>query len=177
MLWNIPYLKRNTYIQSPSSHNDHVIYGPGFGLESTGKVALIRRDVYRGKDIGRDFRNHLRSCMRNLEFEHSLAHPHVLTGSAKESDGSLNYEYTLFYTDYHIALLGWRKFQRNYPSNILEVICRKLSLMTELKHVLWVLHCIFNLFWRILGHILANRISWRFHRRQKFSQPHSNNFN
>ena len=55
---------RNAYLQAPSSQKDYVVCGPEFGLENVGRIALIRRALYGGKTAGRDFRNHLCSCMR-----------------------------------------------------------------------------------------------------------------
>ena len=60
----------NAYLQAPSSQKDYVICGPEFGLEKVGKVALIHRALYGGKSAGKDFRNHLRSCMRHLDSFH-----------------------------------------------------------------------------------------------------------
>ena len=57
---------RNAYLQAPSLQKAYVICGPGFGLEHVGKRALIKRALYGGKAAGRDFRNHIRCCMRHL---------------------------------------------------------------------------------------------------------------
>jgi hypothetical protein len=59
---------RNAYLQAPSSCKDYIVCGPEFGIENVGKVALIHRALYGGKSPGRDFRNHLCSCMRHLGF-------------------------------------------------------------------------------------------------------------
>lgn len=59
---------RNTYLQAPSSQKDFVICGPEFEVENVGKTALIYRALYGGKTAGKDFRNHLRTCMRHLDF-------------------------------------------------------------------------------------------------------------
>ena len=83
---------RNAYLQGPSSRRDYIIWGPEFVLENVGKVTLIHRGLYGGKNAGRDFRNHLRSCMRHLEFEHSLADPDVWMRPAKKLDGSEYYD-------------------------------------------------------------------------------------
>ena len=90
---------RNAYLQAPSSQKDYVICGPEFGIENIGRVALIHRALYGGKSAGKDFRNHLRSCMRHLHFESCLADPDVWMRPAKRSDGSDYYEYILLYTD------------------------------------------------------------------------------
>ena len=79
---------RNAYLQAPSSQKDYVICGPEFGLENVGKVALIHRALYGGKSAGKDFRNHLRSCMRHLDFVSCPADPDVWMRPAKRSDGA-----------------------------------------------------------------------------------------
>mgnify|MGYP001272535206 CR=1 FL=1 len=90
---------RNTYLQAPSSQKDYIICGPEFGLKNVGKVALIHRALYGGKSAGRDFRNHLRSCMRHLDFVSCPADPDVWMRPAMKSDGSTHYEFILLYTD------------------------------------------------------------------------------
>ena len=69
-----------------------------------GKVALIHRALYGGKSAGKDFRNHLRSCMRHLDFVSCPADPDVWMRPAKRSDGSDYYEYILLYTDDALVL-------------------------------------------------------------------------
>mmetsp|Transcript_7105 Transcript_7105/g.6739 ORF Transcript_7105/g.6739 Transcript_7105/m.6739 type:complete len:182 (+) Transcript_7105:825-1370(+) len=90
---------RNAYLQAPSSRKDCVICGAEFGFEHEGKVALIHRALYGGKTTGKYFRNHLRSCMRHLDFVFYLADPDVWMRSAIKSDGTEHYEYILLYTD------------------------------------------------------------------------------
>ena len=68
---------RNAYLQAPSSRKDYIICGREFGLKNEGKSALIRRALYGEKTAGRDFRNHLRSCMRHLQFVSCPADPDV----------------------------------------------------------------------------------------------------
>lgn len=75
----------NAYIQAPSSQKNYVICGPEIGLQNVGKVALIHRALYGGKRAGRDFRNHLRSC--------------IWMGLALTADGQEVWEYMLLYTD------------------------------------------------------------------------------
>jgi hypothetical protein len=67
--------------------------GPEFGVENEGKVALIYRALYGGKSAGRDFRNHLRSCMHHIGFKSCPADPDVWMRSAIKSDGTEIYEY------------------------------------------------------------------------------------
>lgn len=90
---------RNAYLQAPSSRKDYIICGPEFGLENIGKVALVRRAIYGGKTSGRDFRNHLRSCMHHLNFQSCPADPDVWMRPAIKSDGNEYWEYILLYTD------------------------------------------------------------------------------
>jgi hypothetical protein len=90
---------RNAYLQAPSSCKDYIICGPEFGLENVGKVALIHRALYGGKTAGRDFRNHLRSCMRHLDFISCPADPDVWMRPATTNSGQEYYEYILLYTD------------------------------------------------------------------------------
>ena len=56
------------------------------------------RALYGGKKAGSDFRNHLRACMRHLNFESCLADPDVWMRPALKPDGSEYYEYVLIYT-------------------------------------------------------------------------------
>ena len=60
----------NAYLQAPSSRKDYIICAPEFGIENVGKVALIHRALYGGKTVGKDFRNHLRSCMSHVGLHH-----------------------------------------------------------------------------------------------------------
>ena len=59
---------QNAYLQAPSSCKNFIICSPEFGLENEGKVALIHHVLYGGKSAGRDFCNHLQSCMHFLGF-------------------------------------------------------------------------------------------------------------
>jgi hypothetical protein len=86
-------------LQAPSSCKDYIVSGPEFGLENAGKFALIYRALYAGKSAGRDFRNHLHSCMPHLDFTLCPADPDVWMQPAKHSDGTEYYEYILLYTD------------------------------------------------------------------------------
>ena len=95
---------RNAYLQAPSSQKDYIVCGPEFGLENVGKKALIHRALYGGKAAGRDFRNHLRSCMHHLGFTPCLADPDVWMRPAKHTDGSECYEYILLYVDDALAV-------------------------------------------------------------------------
>ena len=89
----------NAYLQAPSSQKDYVMCGPEFGIENIGKVALIHRALYGGKSAGRDFRNHLRSCMYHLDFRPCLADPDVWMQPAQKGDGTPYYDYVLLYVD------------------------------------------------------------------------------
>ena len=89
----------NAYLQAPSSKKHYIICGLEFGLENVGKRAKIVRALYGGKTSGRDFRNHLRSCMDHLEFESCKADPDVWRRPSVKSDGTEYYEYALLYVD------------------------------------------------------------------------------
>ena len=90
---------RNAYLQAPSSQKDYVVCGPEFGIENIGKVALIHQALYGGKSVGRDFRNHLRSCMHHLDFRPCPADPDVWMQPAQKGDSLPYYDYVLLYVD------------------------------------------------------------------------------
>ena len=90
---------QNAYLGAPSSQRDYIICGPEFGLENVGKIALIHRALYGGKAAGQDFRNHLRSCMRHINFSLCPADPDVWMRPARHRNGCDCYEYCLLYVD------------------------------------------------------------------------------
>ena len=90
---------QNAYLQAPSSQKHYIICGPEFGVENIRWTALIHRALYGGKAAGRDFRNHLCSCMEFLNFKSCLADPDVWMRPAIKSDGNTYYEYILLYVD------------------------------------------------------------------------------
>ena len=77
----------------------YVICGREFGLENVGKNALIHRVLYRRKTAGRDYRNHLRTCMRLLDYVACLADPDLWMRPGVKADGSTYYSYILLYVD------------------------------------------------------------------------------
>ena len=68
-------------------------------MENVGKVAIIHRAVYGGKTSGRDFRNHLKSCMEFINFTSCPADLDVWMRPAIRSDGTKSYDYVLLYVD------------------------------------------------------------------------------
>jgi hypothetical protein len=60
---------------------------------------LIRRALYGGKSAGKDFRNHLRSCMQHLDFVSCPANPDAWMRPAKHGDGSCCYEHMVLCTN------------------------------------------------------------------------------
>ena len=76
-----------------------IICSPEFGLENDGQVALIHQALYGGKSTGKDFCNHLRTCMRHLDFVSCPADPDVWMWHAKKVDSSTCYEYILLYVN------------------------------------------------------------------------------
>ena len=95
---------QNAYLQAPSSQKDYIICSPEFGVENIGRTALIHRALYGGKAAGRDFRNHLCSCMEFLNFKSCLADPDIWMRAAIKSDGNTYYEYILLYVDNALAV-------------------------------------------------------------------------
>ena len=89
---------RNAYLQA-SSEKYYIICGVEFGLKNVGKIALIKRALYGGKSAGRDFWEHLRSCMQFLNFQSCKADPNVWMWCAVKSDGGEYWEYVLLYCD------------------------------------------------------------------------------
>ena len=89
----------NAYLQAPSSQKNYIICGPEFGDENIGRAALIHHALYGGKAAGRDFRNHLCSCMEFLNINSCLADPDMWMRPAIKSDGNTYYEYILLYVD------------------------------------------------------------------------------
>ena len=90
---------RNTYLQSPTSQKHYIICGPEFGIDNIVKVTMMHRVVYGGRTSGRDFRNHLRSCMQFINFTSCPADPDVWMSPGIKSDGSKCYDYVLLYVD------------------------------------------------------------------------------
>ena len=70
--------------------------GPEFSIENIGKKSLITRALYGGKCSGRDFWNHLRSCMNFLGFDSFRADPDVwMKESVRKNGVTKYYEYVL----------------------------------------------------------------------------------
>lgn len=90
---------QNAYLQAPTSQKHYIICGPEFGLENVGKRAIIKRALYGGKTAGKDFRDHLRSCMQHLGFQSCLADPDVWYRPIIKKNGEKAYEYVLLYVD------------------------------------------------------------------------------
>ena len=90
----------NAYLQAPSSEKYYIPKcGMEFGLENVGKRTKIVRALYGSKSSGRDFRNHLRSCMTHLGFHSCKADPDVWMREATKCDGTPYYQYALLYVD------------------------------------------------------------------------------
>ena len=68
-------------------------------MENVGQAALIHHALYGGKSAGRDFRNHLRACMRHLGFISCPADPDVWMRPGVKPDGNKHWELILLYTD------------------------------------------------------------------------------
>ena len=66
---------------------------------------MIKRALYGGKTAGKDFRDHLRSCMRHIKFTSCFPDPDLWMRPATKSDGSEYYEYVLLYVDDCLVIL------------------------------------------------------------------------
>ena len=89
----------NAYFQAPTLEKNFIICGPDIGIENIVKKAIITRALYGGKCAGRDFWNHLRSCMKFLGFESSRANPGVWMRESVQEYGITKYhEYVILYT-------------------------------------------------------------------------------
>lgn len=145
---------RNTYLQAPSSRNDDVICGMELGLKYVGKPALIRRAMYGEKTAGRDFRNHLRSCMAHSNFASCPADPDVWMRKAVKADGTPYWEFVLLYTDNTLVISEKREsvprkeiekyFELKEESigpriSTSEDGWAKLNLKMDARHGLWIL--------------------------------------
>jgi len=95
----------NAYLQAPTSEKHYIICSEEFWLENSGNKALITRALYGGKCLGRDFWNHLQSCMEFIGFESSKADPDAwIRKSVKKDNITEYYEYLLLYTDYCLVI-------------------------------------------------------------------------
>lgn len=89
----------HAYLQAPISEKYWKICGPGFGPEQNGCKVHIVRALYGTKSAGKDFRNHLRSCMEMLGYESCLSDSDLWMRKATRSNGEHYYEYILLHVD------------------------------------------------------------------------------
>ena len=92
-------------------------------MENVGMVAIMHRAVYCGKTSGRDFRNHLRSCMEFINFTSCPADHDVWMRPAIKSDGTKCYDYVLLYVDDALVL----------SKNVESILRNELGRYFELK--------------------------------------------
>ena len=90
---------QNAYLQAPCTEKYYIVCGPEFGPDNMGKKALVIRALYGLPGAGRDFRNHLRDCMRHLHYESCLADPDVWMRKGTKDNGEKYWEYMLLYVD------------------------------------------------------------------------------
>ena len=90
---------QNAYLQAPTSEKHYIICGPEFGLENTGKLAVIVRALYGGKSAGADYWKHVREAMLDMNFKSCKADPDVWFRPGTKPDGTTYYQYILLYTD------------------------------------------------------------------------------
>ena len=67
----------NLYLQAASSEKHCILCEPDFGINHEVNRALIVRPVHGDEAMGRDFSNHLRSCVSFLDFKTFLADPNL----------------------------------------------------------------------------------------------------
>ena len=77
----------NAYLQARISEKYYAICELEFGPDLEGCKAHIVRALYGCKSAGRDFRNHLGSCMEMLGYDSCLADPDLWMREAVHSDG------------------------------------------------------------------------------------------
>ena len=88
-----------------------------------GKYALVWQSLYGDKSSEKDFRNHLRSCVRHLDFSSCPTDPDVWMHPAKNLNGTDYYEFILIYTNDTLVI----------SENSEQVICKDLGQYFELK--------------------------------------------
>ena len=59
---------QNTYLQALSLEKHFILYIDDCGIEYRGKVALIKRALYKGKMVGYDCLVHIHSFMKEIDF-------------------------------------------------------------------------------------------------------------
>ena len=88
-----------SYLQAPSSEKRWTIAGHEFGSKAGSKMLIVRA-LYGGQlSSGRDFRNHLRECMKHMGWTFCEADHDVWMRKAMNKEGNYYYEYMLLYTD------------------------------------------------------------------------------
>jgi len=76
----------NAYLEAPTTERYWTIAGPEWGSRKGAKMLVVRA-LYGMKSAGRDFRNHLRDCMRTLGYESCPDDQDVWMRETKSLDG------------------------------------------------------------------------------------------
>ena len=105
------------------SNKYYIVCGPEFDNENVIRYSLFWRALYGGKSAGKDFRNHLRSCMRHLDFLSCPSDTEVWMQSAKHSNGTYYYGFILLYTNDTLFISG----------NVKQVLRKDLGQYFEIK--------------------------------------------
>jgi len=58
---------QNPYLQAPTTEKDWAITGSEFGSKEGCKILIVRALYHGTANADRDFRNHLRKCMKHLQ--------------------------------------------------------------------------------------------------------------
>jgi hypothetical protein len=80
----------NAYLTAPLTEKVWTVLGPEFG-DTTGKRALIVRELYGLKSVGAAFRNHLASCMDHLVWKPCLADRDLWMKEETHPDDGMKY--------------------------------------------------------------------------------------
>ena len=78
---------------------------PDFGLENTGKHAIIVRDLYGGKSFRADYWQHAISAIEEMELSSCIAEPGVYLRPVLTSNRVEHYQDFLLYTDDVLAII------------------------------------------------------------------------
>ena len=94
----------NAYLTATCGEKIIVTCGPESGSQHKGKTAVVVRALYGLRSSGSAFRNHLYSCMEDLNYLPCRSDPDVWMRKAIKSNRTDYYEYMLLYFDDCLAI-------------------------------------------------------------------------
>ena len=95
---------QNAYFNAPCGGKIIFVCGTEFISEHKGTTEVVVLALYGLRSFGSAFRNHLASCMEDLNHLPCRADPNVWMRKARKSDGIEYYEYMLLYVDDYLAI-------------------------------------------------------------------------